>query len=194
MFKNVLICCIQYMFIIYWVGYHKVSKVGWPYTCQNFIYADLLYDLWCGLKPAESAHCITKGTGEDTLSECSTQDWFTRFSFGYHDVEDWFRSGRSSGLDGKRLLQLVKDVSKHTKSHLAEAFGGTTIKCSWAPSSTLLRFQAFEVGTQLLTETKRQCHDEGAVSLLWFRRTRTWLNTIVIGEEKWVLAANIQHQ
>lgn len=43
-----------------------------------------------------------------------------------------------------------------------------------------------------LTDVQRQRRVEGAVSLLSFRLTKTWVNFIVTGNEKRVLDPNIQ--
>lgn len=43
-----------------------------------------------------------------------------------------------------------------------------------------------------LAKTKCWCCVEPALFLLLFRRAKTWLNSNVFGDEKWVLHANIQ--
>lgn len=57
----------------------------------------ILYILKSGQKAAESAGCINRAFDEDTVSECTTQDWFIRSCTGDHDVEDQTRLCCPSG-------------------------------------------------------------------------------------------------
>src|SRR6202042_1613611 len=109
-------------------------------------------------------------------------------------IEDRQRSGRPSQVDEERLKQLVEADPHQTSSELAAVLGlsyrtlinhlhaiGKVNKLDqWVPHD--------------LSDWDRQRRVEAAVSLLSFARTTAWLDSVVTGDEKWVLHINVKRK
>lgn len=161
---------------------------------KSMIRTCLLYDFKSGVKAAESSRRICAAFGSDTVSERTAQDWFKRFRDGDTSIEDRPRSGRPSQVDEERLKQLVEADPHQTSSELAAVLGlsyGTVINHlhaigkvnkldQWVPHD--------------LSDWDRQRRVEAAVSLLSYRRTTAWLDSVVTGDEKWVLHVNVKRK
>lgn len=154
----------------------------------------LLYDFKFGVTAAESCRRICSAFGADVVSERTAQEWFKRFRTGDTSVQDRPRSGRPSEVCDERLLQLVEADPHANPGELAEALGvsdktivnhlhvlGKVRKLDqWIPHE--------------LTDWDRHRRADAAASLLSYRRTTAWLDTIVTGDEKWVLYVNIKRK
>lgn len=181
-----------YMYMIQWgwITWNKQGRITMDLSIFN-IRGLMLYVLECGLNTAKLARSINNAFVKDSMFEGTAQDWFARFRTGDLEVEDRPRSGRPSGLDDERLRQLGKEHLQQTVPQLAKDLGVS-------PSTAVQYKRALgfvskgEVDPLELTKGQRQRHVEAAVLLLCFRRTKTWLDSIVTREEKWFVYTNIQ--
>lgn len=88
---------------------------------KTYIQGIMLYDFKNDLKPANSASRINIESGEDNVSQCTTQDRLTHFHTGDHEVEGGPNLCSPSGANEESLRQMVKDDSQKTGSQLARA-------------------------------------------------------------------------
>lgn len=72
------------------------------------------------------------------------------------------------------------------------SFGGITISRGIAPEGLIFVSKPWKCVPNQLAELQFQHRAEAAVSLLFFRSTRTRLSSIVNRDEKWVLYSNVQ--
>lgn len=92
------------------------------------------------------------------------------------------------------LRDLVESNPRQTTRGIAAAFG-----CSHATIETHLAAigKVPKLGTwvpHLLTDCDRKRRTEVCLSLLSFSRTTAWLETILTGDEKWVLYVNVKRK
>lgn len=161
---------------------------------KTFIRGCLLYDFKSGLNAAESSRCINAAFGEGTVSERNARFWFQRFHDGNFDLEDRPRAGRPSTVDRDRLQQVVEADPRMTARELAETLGVHN-------STVINHLHALGMVSKLqqwvphnLSEENKQRRAEAATSLLSYRRTNDWLNSIITGDEKWCLYVNVKRK
>lgn len=156
----------------------------------------MLYDFRAGLKTAESHHRLCQAFGPDVVSHQTVRNWFKRFKCGNYDIEDKSRSGRPSELDDEALQQLVESNPRLTSREMA-----VTLGCD---QSTIVRHlhtlgKVPKLGCwvpHVLTERDRTQRSEVCTFLLSYHRTSAWLDSVLTGDEKWVLYVNVtrKHQ
>ena len=83
----------------------------------------LLYDFKSGKSATASSHCINAAFGDDTMSECTAQDWFRHFRNGNFNLEVSPWSGCPAQVDNDRLHQLIEADSWQTMRDLARVLG-----------------------------------------------------------------------
>lgn len=154
----------------------------------------LLYDFKCGLTAAESARRINGAFREGSVAERTAQDWFRRFRAGNEGLEDQPRSGRPSDVDEDHLLALIEGDPHLTTRELAMELGASHVTIG-------NRLHALGKVSKLdkwvphqLTDFDRQRRADAATSLLSYRRTLNWLDSILTGDEKWCLYVNIKRR
>ena len=154
----------------------------------------LLYDFKSGLTAANSQRKLCAAFSEDLVSERAAQKHFQRFRSGDFGIEDKPRSGRPSAFDDDMLRELVESNPHKTSRELAEEMdvSHTTVIThlhSIGKVSKLDRWVPHE-----LSDAQRQRRVEAAVSLLSYSRRTDWLNTIIIGDEKWCMYTNVRRR
>lgn len=158
---------------------------------NEFLRTCILYDFKVGLKAAECHRRLCQAFGKDVISERTTREWFSKFKAGDTDVEDRPRSGRPSTADDERLLQLLEEDPRRTTREMADVLScsHTTVK-NRLHTLGKVRKQSVWVPHDL-NESNRQRRVEACTSLLSLHLTTSWLDSVVTGDEKWVLYANI---
>lgn len=151
----------------------------------------MFYDFKSGLKAVESYRRLCQAFGPNVVSERTTRDWFKRFKEGDADFQDKPRSGRPSTFDDERLLQLLNADPRRTTRELAEDFGchHSTIHDHLHALGKIVK-QGMWVPHDL-TDNDRKRRIDTCTTLLSYRRTTGWLDSIITGDEKWVLYVNI---
>lgn len=151
----------------------------------------LLYDFKSGLSAAESQRRITDAFGDGTVSKTTAKDWFTRFRGGDFNLEDRPRSGRPSGIDDSLLQAAIEANPYQSTRELAERFDvdQKTIFTHLHAMGKVSKFSQWVPHN--LSEADRQRRADIAAQLLSYGPTTHWLESIVTGDEKWVLYANI---
>lgn len=144
----------------------------------------MLYDFKVGLNAAESAFHINSAFGKDTVSKCTTQDWFVLIPTGDKDVENRLRSGRPFRLDNEQLGQIIKENQQRKSCQLVQAL-------AVSQSTGVAPLREFGFVSNLSkripyqpTEALSHRHVKKAVSLLSFRLTKTWHSSVFNGNEK----------
>ena len=164
----------------------KVSK--------ELIRHSILYDFRAGLKAAESHHRLCQAFGQDVVSHQTVFNWYHRFRSGNYSIEDEIRSGRPSELDNEELRKLVESNPKLTTREMATTLG--------TDQSTIVRHlkmlgKVSKLGSWVphdLTKNQRDRRAEACLTLLSYRRTTDWLDTILTGDETWVFYVNVRRK
>jgi [histone H3]-lysine36 N-dimethyltransferase SETMAR len=153
-----------------------------------------LYDCLSGITAAESSRRICAAFGQHVVAERTAQRWFDRFRSGNYSLEDEPKSGRPSKIDDKQLRQIVEADPRQTTRDLATALGcvhSTIVKhlAAIGKKSKLGQWVPHD-----LTDHDRQRRVEVCTWLLSYKRTHNWLDSIVTGDEKWVLYVNYRRK
>lgn len=153
----------------------------------------LLYDFNRDLSAGESQRSINDAFGAGTVSKATAKDWFARFRGGDFDLDDRPRSGRPSVVDDSLLRAAIEANPYQSTRELAERFEvdqktifnhlhamGKVCKFSqWVPHnlSDADRRRRADIVAQLLSSSSIN--------------TTSWLESIITGDEKWVLYTNV---
>lgn len=153
----------------------------------------LLYDYRSNKKAAKSITDINAAFGPDTVTRSTAYDWYKRFE-GDQDLEDRPRTGRPSEFDDDALLQALETNNRQTTRELAEAlnFSQTAIVNHLAQLGKRPKLGCWV--PHKLNDHDRDRRVETALSLLSRSRRTDWLDSVVTGDEKWCLYANIRRK
>ena len=158
---------------------------------QTFLRGCMLYDFKSGMKAVASCRRICDAFGNDIVSERVCQDWFSRFKKGDYSLCDKPRSGRPSTVDNEALKNLLERNPRSTTREYAETLG-----C--AQSTIITHLESLGKVSKLgvwvphrLTQRNREQHLDACTSLLSYSRRTDWLDTVVTGDEKWILYVNV---
>lgn len=141
---------------------------------------------------ATKAHdLICKAFGKTTVSRKTCYNFYKRFMDGDFSLQDEPRPGRDSTIDDEVLLQLIEDDPKLTTRELAQQLG-----CCHTTIVNHLHAvgKVNKIGKWLpheLTVAQKMCRVNICNSLITRHRTFNWINSIVTGDEKWVLHYNV---
>lgn len=160
------------------------------FPSKPYIRFGLLYDFKSGLSAAESSRRLCTAFGAGTVSERTAQDWFTRFRSGDESLDDQPRSGRPTAVDDDRILQLLHDDPRLSAPRIAEQLGVSSHTITDHLHSLGKVYKVNQWVPHDLTDFDRQRRCDAATSLLSFRRTNDWLESVVTGDEKWCLFYN----
>ena len=156
----------------------------------------ILYDCFTKAKAVDSFRQLCRTFGPSTVCYKMVRTWFKKFKSGNYDVDDQPRSGRPSELDDRALLELVERDTRQSSRAMAATMG-----CSH--QTILSHLEALGKTRKLgywvphrLTEQNRDQRVTIASFLLSYARTFGWLDSILTGDEKWVLYVNVtrRHQ
>jgi histone-lysine N-methyltransferase SETMAR len=157
---------------------------------KDLLRHSILYDFRAGLKAAESHRRLCQAFGPDIVSATTVRDWFQRFKSGDYSIVDKTKSGRPPELDDGELRQLVESNPRLTTREMATTLG-------YDQSTIVDRLHKLGKVPKLgcwvpheLTENNRQQRFNICMSLLSYHRTTAWLDSVVTGDEKWVLYLN----
>lgn len=158
---------------------------------QTFLRGCMLYDFKSGMKATASCRRICDAFGNDIISERVCQNWFLRFKKGDCSLSDKPRSGRPSTVDNDALKNLVEESPRSTTREYAETLG-----C--AQSTVVTHLESLgkvpKLGVwvpHLLSQRNREQRLDACTSLLSYSRRTDWLDTVITGDEKWVLYVNV---
>ena len=167
------------------------SKIDFNKTAQRQY---LLYDFLSGITAAESSRRICAAFGQGAVYERTARRWFDRFRSGNYSLEDEPRSGHPSEIDDEQLQHTVEADPRQSTRDLATALG-----C--AQSTIVTHLAAIGKKSKLgqwvphdLTDRDRECRAVACTSLLSYKRTNDWLDSVVTGDEKWMLYVNYRRR
>ena len=151
----------------------------------------LLYDFKSGLNARQSTGRINEAFGAGTIGQSTAYVWFQRFQEGDCSTEDSPRSGRPSEIDDDQLRARIEADPQVTVRDLAEEFkvSKTTIDDHLKAMGKVSKLNYWV--PHKLSDNNRQRRLDACISLLSKERTTDWLDTIVTGDEKWCLYANV---
>jgi histone-lysine N-methyltransferase SETMAR len=159
--------------------------------------ANLLHIRHCLLYEFERKHSATDAhgnicaaLGQHAISLRTCQYWWNRFRGGNFLLEDEHRAGRSMQINHDTLEKLLDVDARQTTRELADKLG-----CDQSTVDRALHSlgKVQKLGAWIphqLTDSIRKQRVNICMSLLSRRYGSAWLNTIVTGDEKWVLWAN----
>ncbi|KAK6762232.1 hypothetical protein RB195_023084 [Necator americanus] len=124
----------------------------------------LLYEFESGHTSAEAHRKLSQVFGTETPSERSVRAWFQRFKAGNKKLKDEPRSSRPT----------VESVDQYREQWTANSRNGGKARSMAPTCSDGNRKGLLDICTQLLSRSRRF----------------DWLDTIVTGDEKWVLYVN----
>ena len=167
------------------------SKIDFNKTAQRQC---LLYDFLSGVTAAESSRRICAAFGQGSVCERTAQQWFHRFRSGNYSLEDEPRSGRPPVIDDEELQRAVEADPRQSTRNLA-----TTLGCAQSTITTHLAAigKKSKLGQWVphdLTDHDRERRAEVCTSLLSYARRNDWLDSVVTGDEKWVLYVNYRRR
>ena len=128
--------------------------------------------------------------GEDAISYRTCKTWFAKFKKGDFSLEDALRSGRPMELDLEVLGPIVEEDSYLTIREMATMLGykQSTIVREMemlGKVAKLGRWVPHELYAYDLLKRVDTC-----TSLFTFQKKLHFLNSMIIGDEKWVLYYN----
>lgn len=128
------------------------------------------------------------------MSERTAREWFARFRGGDLHLEDQPRSGRPPKVDRDLLQQLIEADPRQTARELGVTLGvhHTTVIEHLHALGKVNKLQQWVPHN--LSANDRARRAEAATSLLSYRRTDAWLDSIVTGDEKWCLYVNVKRK
>ncbi|KAK6741996.1 hypothetical protein RB195_009708 [Necator americanus] len=154
----------------------------------------LLYESESGHPAAEAHRNISQVFATEAPSERSVRAWFQRFKAENKKLEDEPRSDRLTAISFDELKNL-------TEQHPYEGvrYFAASLCCSLSTVSNGLRSFGMvkKLGQWLphaLSDGNRQRRLDICTQLLSRSRRFAWLDTIVTGDEKWVLYVNHTHK
>ncbi len=154
------------------------------------IHSCLLYEFCLGTKAIDAHRRLCQAFGDDVVSMKTCYNWFSRFSSGDYSVEDKSRSGRPPEFDDDTLRELVKTNPRLTTRELSTTMGcsHTAIENHLAKMGIVSKLGCWV--PHVLTQKDRDKRSETCTLLLSRRRNFKWLDSILTGDEKWVLYVN----
>lgn len=157
---------------------------------RSQIHICLLYEFRLGTTVNDAHRRVCQAFGEGTVSQRTCFHWFSRFTLGDYSIEDKPRSGRPSNLDEDALRRLIEANPRLTTREI-----GITLGCSHSiiEDHLVTIGKVSKLGSWVPHELSQKDLDQRAdicTNLLSKQRHFQWLNSIVTGDEKWVLYAN----
>lgn len=147
-----------------------------------------------GLSGAAAAKeiCEVYGDGSTTKSTCDR--WYARFRSGDRTLTDQPREGRPSIVNGDVLESLLETKPRQTTRELAKQLGcsHTTVENHLHALGKIQKYGSW-VPHELPANDKVQ-RVSACVSVLSRHQKSSFLERIVIGDQKWVLYINISRK
>lgn len=150
----------------------------------------LLYEFRLGTTAGESHQRLCQAFGKTVISLRTCHDWFSRFRSGDYSIEDKPRSGRPSEVDDHALRQLVEANPRLTSREMVATLGcsHSTIENHLSKIGKVSKLGSWVPHVLLQKDLDQRC--DACLFLLSRRRHFQWLDSVVTGDEKWVLYAN----
>ncbi|KAK6763730.1 hypothetical protein RB195_024165 [Necator americanus] len=154
----------------------------------------LLYEFESGHPAAEAHRNLSQAFVTEAPSERSVRAWFQRFKAGNKKLEDEPRSGRPTAMSFDELKDLSEQHPCESVRYFAVSLG-----CSLSTVSNGLRSLGMvkKFGLWLphvLSDGNRRRRLDICTQLLSRSLRFDWLDTIVTGDEKWLLYVNHTHK
>lgn len=154
------------------------------------VHTCLLFEFRLGNKAVDAHRHLCQAFGEDVASLKTCYNWYSRFASGDYAVEDKPRSGRPSEVDNDALRELVESDPRLTVREMSSILG-----CSHSTIADHLAKigKVSKLGSWVpheLTQKDRDQRSDACTLLLSRRRHFNWLDSILTGDEKWVLYVN----
>ena len=145
-------------------------------------------------KAIEATNNICSTMGEDLFSIRTAQHWFNRFNDGNLEIDDLFRSGRSSELDVELIKQIIEEDPRLTSQYLEGQFGcfHTTVEKHQNDLGKTRRYEVW-IPNELSTHQLKYKVDVW-LDLMTFHRNYQWLHNLITGNEKCLLDINYKHR
>lgn len=128
--------------------------------------------------------------GETSLQLSAISDRFKNFRFGDFRLDDEARSGRPGVVDENQLKILIESNPRLTTREM-----GTLLNCSHTTIENHLASlgMVFKLNTWIphqLTESQLHARADACQVFLSKSRTFNWLDSLITGDEKWVMYVN----
>lgn len=150
----------------------------------------VLYDYRLGVSAAESHRRLCQAFGAEVVGRRTVYNWYQRFESGDFCVEDKTHTGRPAELDNDALRSLVEANPKVTVRELAAHFD-KSISTIDSHLRALGKVSKLDMWIpHELSPVQRDQRAECCSQLLSYRRTHAWLDSIITGDEKWVVYVN----
>lgn len=150
----------------------------------------LLFMFNIGKSASEAKQWIAEAYGNDAVGASTCREWFAKFKKKDFELKDKERSGRPQNLKTDKLEELLKEDTAQTTRELAE-------KLDVNQSTVARHLQALGKNEKLgkwvpheLTETNLGQRLNTSLSLLARHRTKSFLDKVVTGDEKWIYYEN----
>ncbi|XP_067131582.1 histone-lysine N-methyltransferase SETMAR-like [Centruroides vittatus] len=89
-------------------------------TPNSTIHACMLYEFKHGTNAVQTAEKICQAFGQGSVSTCTTQRWFRKFSSGDESLKDVPREGRPYVINDDELQAAIEEDSAQTCQMLAQ--------------------------------------------------------------------------
>lgn len=159
----------------------------------------LLFAFNRGMKAAEAARDICGVYGRDSITERTTQKWFSRFRDGNFDLNDTERAGRPVTFDEELLNKLIHEDPRHSTRELAEQMNchHSTVAEHLHSMGKVQKFGAWV--PYVLNDNIRNQRSTIVAGLLARHRAthghnERFLYRIITGDEKWCLYVNMKQR
>ena len=149
-----------------------------------------LHEFTLGRTGAQATRNICEAYGTNAITTTTVLFWFNRFRNNDYSLEDKPRSGRPTTINLDELKQLFETDPTLTTVNVASKLG-----C--AQSTVYYNLKKLEYVSKLsrwvphaLSPSQMKKRKEACESLLSWKRSSTWLDKIITGDQKWVLYIN----
>lgn len=155
----------------------------------------IIYYEWLQKKSSCSAATnINKILGEHSVSRTTVHVWFTRFDSGEICFEDDERSGRPTELNDNELRSCLEANPEVTTRELEETFGCSHVTILNHLHNLGYRKVLAKWIPHQLTDYQKQVRLTICESLLFQPHRKDFLESLVTGDESWVLYNNVKRR
>ncbi|KAK6763505.1 hypothetical protein RB195_023997 [Necator americanus] len=147
-----------------------------------------------GQEPADIDRRLKEVYEEHAPSRSTVYKWHSKFASGDYSIEYEDRLGHPMELDFDLMRRQGEADPYQTTRDLAVALGvsQTTVVRELKSIGKVRKLGRWV--PHALTQYEMDCRADTALSLLTLKRTHTWLEHLVTGDEKWISYSNIHRR
>ena len=140
-----------------------------------------------GHKAVEKTHNINNTFGPETANKCTVQCWFKTFCKGDVSLEDEEHSSQPLEVDNDQLRAIIKADPLTTAGEFAEELNINHSMVVWHLKQIGMVKNLKWVPHEMTKNLKKNFFFEVLSSLILCKNNRSFLNQIVMCDEKWIL-------